>query len=227
MLSANSMLRNLKLGTNLISTLLLVFICGVSISGVAFSNVSAEKAQAEVASKAMTLMQTMTAVRNYTNTHINPLLASRLETESVFIQKQYQPRRNKVLRICRNEGYNNFFTKRQLNQLICGIRLIPSNHNCENFRQNQEPKKFLVFSILTEECFTLPGLLLLKESCLRCHSTPEAAQSQLANPRKEKMVWLELNEIVASQIISVPAEEVLQVQGSIFILIGILIGILL
>jgi len=70
MLSANSMLRNLKLGTRFNLLLLLVFICGVSIMG---STMFQQKAQAEVALKAMTLMQTMTAVRNYTNTHINPL----------------------------------------------------------------------------------------------------------------------------------------------------------
>ncbi len=79
------MLRNLKLGTRFNLLLLLVFICGVSISGVALSTVLQQKAQDEVASKAITLMGTMTAVRSYTSTRINPLLAPRLETETQFI----------------------------------------------------------------------------------------------------------------------------------------------
>ena len=61
------MLRNIKLGTRFNLLLLLVFICSVSLSGLALSRMLQQKAQDEVTSKALTLMQTMTAVRTYTN----------------------------------------------------------------------------------------------------------------------------------------------------------------
>jgi len=52
-------------------------------------------------------------------------------------------------------------------------------------------------------------LAITKESCLRCYSTPEAAPkvSWQTHGKENGFGW-KLNEIVASQIISVPAEEV-------------------
>jgi HAMP domain-containing protein len=227
------MLRNLKLGTRFNLLLLLVFICGVSISGVALSTMLQRKAQAEVASKAMTLMQTMTAVRNYTNTHINPLLAPRLETESVFIPETVPAYAATEVfeNLRRNEGYNNFFYKE--------ATLNPTNLRdkadtfettiVEHFRQESGTKEISDFrSIPSGRVFYIARpLAITKESCLRCHSTPEAApKSQLATYGKENGFGWKLNEIVAAQIISVPAEEVFaSAKQSLSLAIGILISI--
>lgn len=162
------MLRNLKLETRFNSLLLLVFICGVSISGVALSTVLQQKAQDEVASKAITLMGTMTAVRSYTSTRINPLLAPRLETETQFIPETVPAySATEVFENFRkNEGYKNFFYKE--------ATLNPTNLRdkadsfeaklVERFRQEPGIKEISDFRpLLMEECFTLPDLLLLSK----------------------------------------------------------------
>jgi HAMP domain-containing protein len=52
-------------------------------------------------------------------------------------------------------------------------------------------------------------ITITQESCLRCHSTPEAApKSMIATYGKENGFGWKLNEIVGTQIISVPSTEV-------------------
>lgn len=231
--TGNSMLRNLKLGTRFNLLLLLVFIFSVSLSGVVLSRVLEQKAQEEVTSKALTLMQTMTAVRSYTSTHVNPLLAPRLETESVFIPETVPAyAATEVFENLRsNEGYKNFFYKE--------ATLNPTNLRdkvdtfeakiVERFRQESGTKELSDFRNLPSGrvFYIARPLAITKESCLRCHSTPEAApKSQLATYGTENGFGWKLNEIVAAQIISVPADEVFaSAKQSLSLAMGIFIGI--
>lgn len=227
------MLKNVKLGTKFNLLLLLVFICGVSVSGAALSTMLQQKAQAEVTSKALALMQTMTAVRSYTNAHINPLLASRLETESLFIPETVPAYAATEVfeNLRKNEGYNNFFYKE--------ATLNPTNLRdkadtfeakiVERFRQEAGTKEISDFRVLPNGrmFYIARPLAITKDSCLRCHSTPEAApKSQLATYGRENGFSWQLNEIVAAQIISVPAEEVfVSAKQSLSLAMGILVGI--
>ena len=66
-----------------------------------------------------------------------------------------------------------------------------------------------------------------KESCLRCHSTPDRApKSQIATYGSDRGFGWQLNEIVAAQIVSVPAEEVINnARQSLLLILAILLGI--
>lgn len=227
------MLRNIKLKTKFNLILLLVFICGVSIGGFASSQVLQQRAQDEVTSKALALIETMTAVRNYTSTHINPLLAPKLETESEFIAETVPAySATEVFQNLRkNEGYKNFFYKE--------ATLNPTNLRdkadtfeakiVERFRQESAIKEISDFRSLPNGrvLYIARPLAITKESCLRCHSNPKLApKSQLATYGTENGFGWKLNEIVAAQIISVPAEEVFaSVKQSLSLVILILIGI--
>lgn len=79
------MFKNLKLVSKFNLLLILVFIGGILIIGAALSRVLQQKAQDEVTSKALILIETMNSVRDYTSSHVNPLLSPSLETEPVFI----------------------------------------------------------------------------------------------------------------------------------------------
>jgi len=227
------MLRNLKIGTKFNLLLMLVFVIGISISGAALSYVLQQRAQAEVASKALTLIQTMNSVRDYTSTHINPLLAPRLETESSFIPETVPAysATEVFANLRKNEEYKNFFYKE--------ATLNPTNLRdkadsfetklVERFRDEPETKELSDFR-------TLPGgkvfyiarpLTIKKESCLRCHSTPDAApKSQIATYGSEWGFGWKLNEIVATQVISVPAEDVFtNARQSLSLIMTILISI--
>ena len=225
------MLRSVKLGTRFNLLLLLVFICSVSLSGLVLSKMLQQKAQDEVTSKALTLMQTMTAVRTYTNSHVNPLLAPRLETESVFIPETVPAYAATEVfeNLRKNEGYKNFFYKE--------ATLNPTNLRdkadtfettvVERFRQEPGVKEISDFRTFSSGrvFYIARPLAITKESCLRCHSIPEAApKSQLATYGTQNGFGWKLNEVVAAQIISIPAEEVFaSAKQSLSLAMGILI----
>ena len=225
------MLRSVKLGTRFNLLLLLVFICSVSLSGIVLSKMLQQKAQDEVTSKALTLMQTMTAVRTYTNSHVNPLLAPRLETELVFIPETVPAYAATEVfeNLRKNEGYKNFFYKE--------ATLNPTNLRdkadtfetkvVERFRQEPGVKEISDFRTFSSGrvFYIARPLAITKESCLRCHSIPEAApKSQLATYGTQNGFGWKLNEVVAAQIISIPAEEVFaSAKQSLSLAMGILI----
>ncbi len=227
------MLKNIKLGTKFNLILLLVFVCGVSISGLALSRVLQQRAQDEVTSKALALIETMTAVRSYTSTHIDPLLAPKLETESEFLAETVPAYAATEVfhNLRKNAGYKNFFYKEAtLNPT--NLRDKADNFEAkivERFRQESAIKEISDFRSLPNGrvFYIARPLAITKDSCLRCHSTPEVApKSQLATYGTENGFGWKLNEIVAAQIISVPAEEVFtSVRQSLSLVMVILIGI--
>jgi len=227
------MLRKLKLASKFTLILMLVFIGGIFISGAALSKALEHRAEKEVTSQALLLIQAMNSVRNYTSEHVNPLLASRLETEPVFIPETVPAfSATEVFENFRkNELYKNFFYKEAtLNPT--NLRDKADNFETklvEQFRNQPETTEITGFR-------TVPGgdvfyiarpLAIKKESCLRCHSTPEnAPKSQLATYGAEWGFGWKLNEIVAAQIISVPSDEVFaSARQSLSLVMGILVGI--
>jgi HAMP domain-containing protein len=212
---------------------MLVFIGGILVSGVALSSVLQQKAQDEVTSKALILIQTMSSVRNYTSTHVNPLLAPSLETEPFFIPETVPAySATEVFEDLRkNEEYKDFFYKE--------ATLNPTNLRdktdsfetklVERFRSEPETKELSGFRDLPggQVFYIARPLAIKKESCLVCHDTPERApKSQLATYGSDNGFGWKLDEVVAAQIISVPADEVFNsARRSSALVIGILVAI--
>ncbi len=227
------MLKNLKLTTKFSLMLMLVFIGGILISGAALSKALEHRAENEITSQALLLIQTMNAVRSYTGEHINPLLTPRLDTEPVFIPETVPAySATEVFENLRhNEEYKNFFYKE--------ATLNPTNLRdkadtfetkiVERFRNEPQTKEISGFRTLPggEVFYIARPLAILKESCLKCHSTPEnAPKSQLATYGTEWGFGWKLNEIVAAQIISVPSAQVFAAtKSSLSLVMGILFGI--
>ena len=227
------MLKNLKLTTKFSLLLLLVFISGIFISGAALSKVLENRAEREVTSQALILIQTMNGVRNYTNEHVSPLLTPRLDTEPVFIPETVPAySATEVFENFRqNDEYKNFFYKE--------ATLNPTNLRdkadsfetklVQRFRNEPNTKELSGFrSVPGGEVFYIARpLTIKKESCLRCHSTPEnAPKSQLATYGTEWGFGWKLNEIVAAQMISVPSNEIFDsTQRSLSLIMGILVVI--
>ena len=78
----------------------------------------------------------------------------------------------------------------------------------------------------TKLYYTAKPFQIKKESCLRCHSAPERApKSQLNTYGKNNGFGWKLNEIVAAQIVYVPAEKILQSAHRSFVLITGIVAI--
>jgi HAMP domain-containing protein len=227
------MFSNLKLGKKFNLLLLLVFLGGILLTGTAFAGILANNARDQVTTKALLLMQAMNSVREYTSTQVNPELQDRLEVEPEFIPQSipsYSVR--EVFEILRKDpSYNQFFYKE--------ATLNPTNLRdkadtfeakiVEQFRSQTNLKELTGFrpSPGGDLFYIARPLAVTKESCLVCHSTPDAApKSLVATYGSENGFGWKLNEIVSAQVMSVPASEVVNsAYGSFFFLMMIAIGV--
>ncbi|MGH1393339.1 MAG: c-type heme family protein [Trichormus sp.] len=227
------MLNNLKIGTKFNLLLILVFVISICLSGAILSSVLQRRAQNEVSSQALLLMKTMNSVRTYTQDRINPLLAPQLETATAFIPET-------VPAFSATEVFENFRkTEGNENFLYKEATLNPTNLRdkadafetqlVERFRQESNIKEIVGFRSLPEgDVFYIARpLAITKQTCLRCHSTPELApKSQLITYGSKNGFGWKLNEIVAAQIISVPSKEIFNhAQSSWSLIMGLLIAI--
>ncbi|HTL89490.1 MAG TPA: DUF3365 domain-containing protein [Leptolyngbya sp.] len=228
-------LQRLKLGPRFNVLLAVVFIGGFALSGFALSNVLESRAKNEVTSKALVLIQTMNSVRDYTSTNIQPLLNPRLDTDSTFIAETVPAfaATEVFQRVRKLDEYKDFFYKE--------ATLDPTNLRdkadsfeadlVKRFRDESNTKEISGFRDLPggQIFYIARPLAVQKESCLRCHTTPEKApKSQIATYGAENGFGWKLNDIVAAQIISVPAEEVLSnARKSLVLVMAILLAVFL
>jgi methyl-accepting chemotaxis protein len=223
---------------------MLVFLVSILVSGVALSRVLNQKAQDEISSQALIMIQTMDAVRNYTQQHVNPLLTSKLETEPKFLAETVPAfSATEVFENLRkNKEYKNFLYKEATlnptnmrdkaddfeSELISQFRRLPETKQLSGFRNADEGQIFYIAR----------PLVVKHPDCLQCHSTPDRApKSQIATYGSESGMGWQLNQIIATQIVSVPAEEVFAnarrtfslvmiIMSTIFIIVTILINLL-
>jgi HAMP domain-containing protein len=227
------LLQKLKLGSKFNVLLAVAFMIGLLLSSVALSQVLENRARGEVTSKALMLIQSMNSVRDYTSTRIQPLLKPRLETDPVFIAETVPAyAATEVFQQFRQSNeYKDFFYKE--------ATLNPTNPRdkadefeaslVERFQKEPNTKEISGFRDLPggKIFYIARPLAVKKESCLECHSTKERApRSQIATYGGENGFGWKLNDIVAAQIIAVPAEEVINnAWRSLVIVMGILTGV--
>jgi HAMP domain-containing protein len=208
------MLKNLNLKQKFTILLLIILTFGLSLSGFALSSLLRENAKQDISSTGLILIQTMSSVRKYTSTQVNPELIDKLDTE--FLPQTvpgYSAR--EVFEILRKTAdYRDFFYKE--------ATLNPTNLRdkadgfeteiVERFRNKSDLKEVTGFrSIPSGDIFYIARpLSVSEESCLKCHSVPEAAPQSMINlyGTANGFGW-KLNEIVGAQIVSVPASNVI------------------
>jgi HAMP domain-containing protein len=222
----------MKIGTKVNIILMIVFVSGIFLSGITLSNVLGKKAENEVSSKASVLMQMANSVRNYTNDHVHPLLTPKLETEEQFI-------RESVPTFSVREVFEYLRKDKEYEQFIYkDAALNPTNLRdkadefeadiVKRFRQNTGLKDISGFRTMSgvKLFYSAHPFTIQQQSCLQCHSTPEAApKSQLTTYGRNGFGW-ELNQIVAAQMVYVPAENVLKSANNSFMIIITLVGVI-
>ncbi|MDJ0694443.1 DUF3365 domain-containing protein [Mastigocoleus sp. MO_188.B34] len=220
----------MKIGKKVNIILILVFVSGILISGFALSQVLEQKAKNEISSNARDIMHMVNSIRKYTNTQVEPILEPKFDTKEVFIPQaipSYSVR--EVFEIFRSDKkYSNFLYKdATLNPVNLRDKAdVFEAKIVNNFKNSSNLKSINGFrNIYGENLFYIARPFKIEdESCLRCHSTPEKApRSQiLTYGRKNGFGW-KLNEIVATQIIYVPAQEIFNNVGrSFYLVIGVL-----
>ncbi len=226
--------KNTKISTKFNLFVILIFIIGILLSGSIFWMALEQRAEAEVSSKALILMETINGVRNYTQDRIKPLLRETLETESKFTPEAIPTftAREVFEYFRKNPGYESFLSKDAATNPM-NLRDLADDFENKLIKefQNQpssEKHGWRDFSF-GKAYYTARPLVLEKPSCLECHSTPDIAPKSLLTTygTKHGFGW-KLNDVVATQIVYVPAEEIFKsVRRSFVIAMGILIGIFL
>ncbi len=223
----------MKIGTKVNIILTIVFIGGILISGTALSGVLHQKAENEVTSKALDMMQFANSVRQYTNDRVQPLLLPKVETQEQFIPESIPSfSLREVFEILRkNPEYANVIYK--------DATLNPTNLRdkadkfeadiVQRFRQEAGLKDLSGFRTISEEkmFYTARPFKIEQQSCLRCHTTPELApKSQIVTYGRENGFGWKLNDIVATQIVYVPVEDVFKSFNQSFVAILGVLGII-
>lgn len=225
------MLKNLNLATKLNLILILIFVSMVTICGWYLSEILEAKIKREVSDKASLIIETMNSVRDYTSTQINPELAPRLETETRFLPETVPAySAHQVFEGLRKKQEYADFSYRE-------ATLNPTNPQdladefetaiIEKFRSDRTIQELTGFHTFTDSDFFYIArpLSVSKDSCLRCHSIPEVAPKSLIATygTKNGFGW-RLKEIVATQIVLVPANQVIGAARNLqFLIIGIII----
>ena len=236
---------NWKLGAKLNLILIGILISAIALCSLLLSIILENKIQQEVADKAFLIVETMNSVRNYTSSQVKPELADRLATEAYFIPETvpaYSAR--EVFEGLRTQPeYANFLYKE--------ATLNPTNLRdkadefeteiTQQFRQDRQLKEKTGFRSDGSGKFYYIArpLEIKKASCLECHDTAAKAPANLVSTygTEHGFGW-KMNEIVASQIVSVPASKVyaaanrlklsvLGIVGSIFLVAIALINLFL
>ena len=221
--------------------MLMVFIIGLSVAGYIANMILQENAKREVVTQASIMMEGALAIRNYTITEIKPLLIEQLE--QTFLPQtvpSYAATQN--FDRLRDAHPEFIYKEAALNPTNPRNRAVDWESDIiQQFRNNMELKEI----IGERNTPTGPSLFLARPmqindaDCLICHSTLDEAPEPLKTlyGTANGYGW-KLNEIVGSQIVSVPlsvplsnANYVFNVfifsLASIFVLIFFIINILL
>ena len=216
------MIKNIKIGLKLNLLLGTILLAVILVTSLALSKILGSYAEKIVADKALLTIETMNSVRQYTSDRIQPELASRLESEELFLPQTVPAysAREVFENLRQNNKYDNFFYKEAV--------LNPTNPRdktdefeteiVRSFQQEIDPvntnmanvQKYGFRNIAGGKLFYIARpLVIKKESCLRCHSVPEnAPASQIASYGNEGGFGWKLNEILGAQIVSIPASQV-------------------
>ncbi|HEY9696201.1 MAG TPA: DUF3365 domain-containing protein [Trichocoleus sp.] len=205
------MLQGLRLSKKFNLILLFVFLGAVLLCGVIFSSILTQRAEYQVTTRANLLMQTMLSVRQYTLEEITPELTARLETEAEFLPQTVPgySARGVVDRLRNSPEYKDFFYKEAtLNPTNLRDKADEFESGIINqFRSNAARRELTGYrtSSVGDLFYIARPIAISQESCLRCHSTPQAApKSLLTTYGSDNGFGWKLNEIVGAQMISVP-----------------------
>ncbi|GAA6622648.1 DUF3365 domain-containing protein [Scytonema sp. NUACC26] len=223
--------QNLTLATKLTTLLLIIFIGGITLSSIAFANLLNYQAEIAVKSRARFIFQNINAVRQYTNDEVQPVLERRLKGDEFALQTipSYSARKVFLNLQKQDVSYNNFFYK---DAMLNPTNLQDKADNFETtivqkFQQanNLENTTSGYHWINGVKYYYIASPLAVKDSsCLRCHSSPDVAPKGMIKVygTEHGFGW-KLNEINGAQIVSVPANIILErAKQALLLAIGII-----
>ena len=227
------MFKQLKLAHKFTLILSLVFLGSSLLSYVSLSYIQKQTAEQTVAEKAVVLMDTLNSLRTHHVEEIRPLMDDEDESIAEFIPQTVP---SYVVR----EVFEQFRqTEASSRYLYKDATLNPTNPRDQadefesglvaQFKADSNVDEIYGFRHLNGESlfYIARPLAVNQASCLVCHSTPEAAPKNLISTYGSDggFGW-QLNEIVATQVIYVPARQIFQAaRHNTLLAVSIFVGI--
>ncbi len=211
------MFQRLKLGPKFTLILSLVFLCSSLLSYVVISQIQKNTAQHIVTEQAMLLMDTLNSLRTNHVKEIRPLMNIQNDSTAEFVPETVP---SYVVR----QVFEQFRQKEEFSQYLYKDATInPTNPRDQadefeaglvaQFKADLKLKEIHGFRNINDAplFYVARPFAITESSCLVCHSTPQAAPKNLIKTYGSDggFGW-NLNEIVATQIIYVPAGHIFQ-----------------
>ena len=214
-------------------TLLLLLVClgGIVLTAIALNIILLTSAEKHITSEATGILQTITSVREYNSAQVMPELSERFETEYLPQTIPTYAVREVFENLRQDQDYANYFYKdATLNptnpkdqaddfetDIVQRFREKKDLQQLTGYRDNSRGKKY----------FIARPFAVTKTSCLECHSTPEVApKSMIEHYGVTNGFGWQFNQIVAAQMIYVPASQVFQeARQSLITVMGIVLAV--
>lgn len=209
------MLSRAKLGTKFTVILLIVLLLGSALGGLVLSRTLQHRAEEKIVSEGLVLMESIKAVRTYTDEQVRPLLEAQLAKDDFVpeVVPAYAARRT----------FENFQAKssefKEMRYKEAMINPTNPKDRADAFEE-ELIKRMLVTSEAEVSGFhTVPGqgqmfysarpIVIESATCLRCHGRVADAPAQMiALYGKERGFNWELNRVAGTSVVYVPAETV-------------------
>ncbi len=232
------MFKRFKLGTQFNLILLLVFIVGATTSWFALDFVMQKQAAAQVSAHATLLLQTMNSVRKYTSDNTGPELKDLHAWVKQIPEPANDAKKAEDLRKLKNSFisetvpgfsastvFKNFRASNDETKEFFYKEAAPNPTNMDDKadafeaalvdRFESDPKATLLSDFRDmggrKVFYIAAPMRVSKPSCLECHTTPDKAPpAMIAKYGSENGFNWKLNQVIAAQIVYVPAEKVLK-----------------
>lgn len=228
------MFGTMKLGTKFTLLLGLVFLGGAGVGWTALYSRLLQTAEEEVANKAEALLESMRAVRDYTTKNIKTQLEQLQPTRRDFIKERVPGYSAiKVFEYFREKGpqYHEFEYREAADKPTNPTNLADEFELTliERFRTQpiDRASGFRSVAGTNRRLFYTARPMRTDASCMHCHTTPDLAPpEQIATYGPDAGMGWKDNDIVAAQIVYVPAEEVIaDGRRHAFAITGIFVGV--
>jgi len=191
----------------------LVFLLGLAATGAITRELLLRNAKEEVLQHARLMMEQSLAVRSYTSTQVAPLLETQMKY-SFLPQTVPAFSATEVLAKVQKNHPEYGYKEATLNPTNPRDRAVEWEADViGEFRNSPDMKEFVGQrnTPLGAALFVARPLRITNPDCLRCHSTPDAAPRTLVDKYgpANGFGW-QLNEVIGSQIVSVPMAVPLQ-----------------
>ncbi|MEB3217446.1 MAG: DUF3365 domain-containing protein [Nostocales cyanobacterium 94392] len=227
------MLRRLKLTSQFTLLLSLIFIGGIAVGGFALSQALEQKAEMEISHQGQMAMQMVNAVKSYTTKDIAPLIAQIADTQTQFIPETIPSlaARQVFDTLKQTWKYKDFVYKdATLNPTNLANRVDRFEAKLiEQFDRDRTLKILSGFRVRSREklFYNAQPLVVTSSSCLVCHGNVQLApKSHVKKYGTQHGYGWKLNQVIGTQIIYVPANQVLKnARQAFFLFISIFISI--